>query len=408
VVVSAGNFGRNPNTGKVGYAGITSPGNAPSALTVGAFLTNQTASRQDDRMAPYSSRGPTWFDAYAKPDIVAPGDSLKSDRAPGSTLDQEDRCAHGPNNTGILTLSGTSMATAVASGVVALTLQANHNLFASTSLTSHTVKAILEYSAIPLRDDAGKLYDPLTQGTGGLNGAGSLVLAKSIDPTQPVGQPWLTAGIVPQSVINGQTLAWAQIITWGDNIVWGDGLVMSHLLAWEDNIVWGNSLGEDDNIVWGDSLPYDDDNIVWGSNIFDSDNIVWGDWLDDNIVWGDGLIDDDNIVWGDSLGDDDNIVWGADLWDDNIVWGNNLVGMMIDEDNIVWGNALGDEDNIVWGNLLDDDNIVWGNLDDDNIVWGNSDDDNIVWGNGVACSGGTTTSSQSATAKRHSSGRRGR
>ena len=58
------------------------------------------------------------------------------------------------------------MATAVASGVVALALQQNHALFPSTYLTSHTVKVILDYTAIPLRDDAGKLYDPLTQGRG--------------------------------------------------------------------------------------------------------------------------------------------------------------------------------------------------------------------------------------------------
>jgi serine protease AprX len=382
VMVSAGNYGMNRETGKVGYAGITSPGNSPSAMTVGAFLSQQTVTRQDDRMAPYSSRGPTWFDAYAKPDVVAPGDALKSDRAPGSTLDREDQCLHGANS-GPLSLSGTSMATAVASGVAALTLQANHNLFAGTAdryLTSHTVKMVLEYTAIPLRDDAGKFYDPLTQGTGGLNAAGAGVLARAINPNDPVGQPWLEVGIIPRTVVARQSLAWAQNIVWGDNIVWGEGLVLSHQLAWEDNIVWGNTLGDDDNIVWGDSLPYDDDNIVWGNGIFDSDNIVWGNWLDDNIVWGDSLIDDDNIVWGNS--DDDNIVWGNNIvWDDNIVWGNNLIGMMLDDDNIVWGNTSGDDDNIVWGNLLDEDNIVWGNLDDDNIVWGNSDDDNIVWGN---------------------------
>src|SRR5204863_9391810 len=37
VVTSAGNFGINPSTGQPGYAGVTSPGNAPSALTVGSF-----------------------------------------------------------------------------------------------------------------------------------------------------------------------------------------------------------------------------------------------------------------------------------------------------------------------------------------------------------------------------------
>src|SRR5204862_6834660 len=47
VVTSAGNFGINPATGKPGFAGITSPGNAPSALTVGAFEDNGTATRAD-------------------------------------------------------------------------------------------------------------------------------------------------------------------------------------------------------------------------------------------------------------------------------------------------------------------------------------------------------------------------
>ena len=35
VTVSAGNRGTNPVTGVVGYAGISSPGNAPSAITIG-------------------------------------------------------------------------------------------------------------------------------------------------------------------------------------------------------------------------------------------------------------------------------------------------------------------------------------------------------------------------------------
>ena len=91
------------------------------------------------------------------------------------------------------------MATAVASGVVALALQQNRALFPGAYLTSHTVKVILDYTAIPLRDDAGKLYDPLTQGTGGLNGGGAALLARSIDPTKPVGEPWLVAGVTPKT-----------------------------------------------------------------------------------------------------------------------------------------------------------------------------------------------------------------
>jgi serine protease AprX len=73
VIVSAGNAGVNPTSGLPGYGGVMSPGNARSALTVGAENTMNTATRRDDLVAPYSSRGPTWYDGYAKPVVVAPG-----------------------------------------------------------------------------------------------------------------------------------------------------------------------------------------------------------------------------------------------------------------------------------------------------------------------------------------------
>ena len=66
VVAAAGNYGRNPETGVLGYAGIVSPGNAPSAITVGAYDTHNTISREDDSIPGYSSRGPTWYDGLAK------------------------------------------------------------------------------------------------------------------------------------------------------------------------------------------------------------------------------------------------------------------------------------------------------------------------------------------------------
>ena len=59
VVTSAGNLGRNPETRVIGCAGITSPGNAPSAITVGALNTRGTTQRSNDEVAPFSSCGPT-------------------------------------------------------------------------------------------------------------------------------------------------------------------------------------------------------------------------------------------------------------------------------------------------------------------------------------------------------------
>ena len=45
VVVASGNEGINRETGTVGYAGIASPGNAPSAISVGAGDTKNTLTR---------------------------------------------------------------------------------------------------------------------------------------------------------------------------------------------------------------------------------------------------------------------------------------------------------------------------------------------------------------------------
>ena len=69
-----------------GYATVTSPGNDPYVITVGAMKTMGTPTRVDDLIASYSSKGPTAIDAVAKPDIVAPGNLLVSLEAPNSTL----------------------------------------------------------------------------------------------------------------------------------------------------------------------------------------------------------------------------------------------------------------------------------------------------------------------------------
>ena len=85
VVASAGNYGKLPD-GRAIIGGITSPGNSPWALTVGALNTKGTADRADDLMATYSSRGPTYLDGIVKPDLVAPGNRIVSLGAPDSSL----------------------------------------------------------------------------------------------------------------------------------------------------------------------------------------------------------------------------------------------------------------------------------------------------------------------------------
>jgi serine protease AprX len=385
VVAAAGNFGKN-SAGLPQYGGVNAPGNAPWVLTVGASSTQGSAQRTDDIVGAYSSRGPTYIDWAAKPDLVAPGTGTVSLAAPDSRYYQTKASALLPGsietaNLPYLSLTGTSMSAPVVSGTVALMLQAN------PSLTPNGVKAILQYTAQQYPG-----YNGLTQGAGFLNAVGAVRLARFYATAQPgdrvpVQKMWSKHIIwgnhrLGSGVLNLGGNAFGVGTTWGvaktdngDNIVWGtacgDAACDGDNIVWGtdsgDNIVWGTA-GDGDNIVWGTADA--GDNIVWGTDCggADCDGVAWGSSDGDNIVWGTADVGD-NIVWGTA---GDNIVWGTAAGD-NIVWGTNI------GDNIVWGTAADDGDNIVWG-TDDGDNIVWGTDTGDNIVWGTDTGDNIVWG----------------------------
>ena len=142
VVAASGNYGHD-SQGRIMYGGVTAPGNAPWVLTVGASSHMGTADRSDDRIAGFSSRGPTAIDLAAKPDLVAPGVGIESLSDPSSAFytTQSPYLLEGTVPTTYLpylSQSGTSMAAPVVSGTVALMLQAN------PSLTPNQVKAILQ------------------------------------------------------------------------------------------------------------------------------------------------------------------------------------------------------------------------------------------------------------------------
>src|SRR5581483_4107216 len=61
VVAAAGNLGKD-SLGHPQMGGITAPGNAPWVLTVGASSTMGTLTRNDDTLATFSSKGPTFID----------------------------------------------------------------------------------------------------------------------------------------------------------------------------------------------------------------------------------------------------------------------------------------------------------------------------------------------------------
>jgi serine protease AprX len=155
VVVAAGNDGLAPDGSRI-LGGIMSPGNSPWAITVGALNTWGTAKRSDDTVATYSSRGPTRFDGTVKPDVAAPGNKLISLEVKNGYLPRTYPSLHkaGDGTNAYMQLSGTSMATPVVSGGVALLLQGTPRMIPAQ------VKMALQ---------AGATYVP----NGGLMGAGA-------------------------------------------------------------------------------------------------------------------------------------------------------------------------------------------------------------------------------------------
>lgn len=127
VVVSAGNSGPGEGT-------VAKPGDDPFVITVGAADTAGTADTADDAVAAFSSRGQV-AGGTAKPDVVAPGVSLVSARAPGSTIDTFAPEARVGEE--LFRGTGSSQAAAIVSGVVARMLEAEPRL------TPDQVKAAL-------------------------------------------------------------------------------------------------------------------------------------------------------------------------------------------------------------------------------------------------------------------------
>jgi len=149
VVVAGGNSGTTTTS-------LDNPATDPFVISVGADDPNGTASELDDSVPAFSSRG----SSTRHVDLVAPGQSIVSLRNPGSVIDAEYPKA--VVNTRFFKGSGTSQATAVVSGAVALLLQQH------PAWTPDQVKAALTSSATPVPQATS-----LDRGAGLLNVAGA-------------------------------------------------------------------------------------------------------------------------------------------------------------------------------------------------------------------------------------------
>lgn len=159
ICVAAGNDGPTMNT-------IASPGISDLVITVGALDDKNTIDgRIDDEVASFSSRGKTIY-GLTKPDILAPGVNIISLRSPNSYLDKLQKSSRVEND--YFTLSGTSMATPICAGIVALIKENN------PKISPNEVKNKL-MSGTDLWNNP-KVYDPNIYGAGYINGKNSTII----------------------------------------------------------------------------------------------------------------------------------------------------------------------------------------------------------------------------------------
>jgi serine protease AprX len=204
VVVSAGNNGSSAS-------GILyPPANDPFVITVGAVDDMGTRDTSDDVLASFSAFGTT-SSGFSKPDLVVPGRNIISPLASDDCnliIQHPDHAVTGDNGTYYFRMSGTSMASGVAAGAVALLLQDEPNL------TPDQVKYRLMTTARPFQ---------------GGNGSGYMDIYQAVHSD--------TTGSA-NTGINASQLLWGgpDPITWG-SVAWNS--VAWNSVAW-NSVAWNS------------------------------------------------------------------------------------------------------------------------------------------------------------------------
>lgn len=178
VLFAAGNSGPAGNT-------ICAPGTAKNCITVGASenerIEKGSLAVDPKQIAPFSSRG-TCSDGRFKPDIVAPGTWIRSTK---STLAPDAKFA-GLSGPSYAFMHGTSMATPIAAGCVALVRQFLKKIDKNINPTAALIKALLIQGATFIEYGA----PSVNQGWGLINSLRSLCNPDSyfvVNETEEVG-----------------------------------------------------------------------------------------------------------------------------------------------------------------------------------------------------------------------------
>lgn len=281
VVASAGNRGPDPMT-------IGVPGNLPYIITVGAMTDNYTPDElSDDKLAIFSSAGPT-VEGFVKPEIIAPGGHMSGLMAQGTQIVSDHPEFHDGGR--YYEMSGTSQATAVVSGVVALMLTAD------STLTPDEVKCRLVASARPAMRNDGKLaYSVFQQGAG------------VVDAAEAIGNT--ASNCANQSLDIAKDLA-------GEKHFYGPANINSdgdfYIEGLDNKYIWDIpvSLENDSGFIWRTALK-SDSGFIWRTSVLTDSGFIWRTAVDSDTATTnhDNFITDSGFIWRTSVMTDSGFIW---------------------------------------------------------------------------------------------------
>ncbi|SFD31976.1 S8 family peptidase [Pseudoalteromonas denitrificans] len=286
VVASAGNKGPDPMS-------IGVPGNNPYIITVGAMTDHYTPDNtNDDRLTSFSSAGPT-VEGFVKPDLVAPGGHMVGLLPSNTRLAKDHPEAHDGGK--YFTMSGTSQATGVVTGIVALMLSQD------PSLSPDDVKCrLLSTAKAAFSDEDTFAYSIFQQGSGLVDAQGAISSTQRECANQSLDVALDLAGTEHYGGPANRNKDGEFYIISPDGSVLNDGGTI-----WRD----GGTIWRDGGTIWRDG------GTIWrdGGTIWRDGGTVWRDggysWNDGGTIWRDGYPQNDGgTIWRD----------GGFIWRDTI------------------------------------------------------------------------------------------
>lgn len=293
VIASAGNRGSDAMT-------IGVPGNTPYFITVGATSDNYTPyDMNDDFVTSFSSAGPT-YEGFVKPEIVAPGARIQGLMSE-TTYIREQYALYSDENIGqhdYFELSGTSQATAVTSGIVALMLQAD------PSLSPDDIKCRLISSARAATNDVGELaYSIFQQGAGlvdamaaiestesGCANIGLSIATELSDTDHFIGPVQLTQEGGDYFIPGLETISWSGEYVYAHT--WSNSNVDS------DSQLWRNRSFNSNSQLW-EHTEFESNSQLWRNRSFEADSQLWRnrDVSSDSQLWRNRSFESDSQLW---------------------------------------------------------------------------------------------------------------